>query len=100
MNARRAGRRWQEGAPDYILDCFDDPKFTDRYTVLFVETDGIIPYLGMSDAPTSPQGFSQYGELSRSEAAGYRYRAGKRRIAWLTLPEYIRRHAIERWTAA
>ena len=51
-----------------------------------------MPYLGMSDAPTHPQGFSQWGELRAHEAAAYRYREGKRRIRWLDLPEHIREH--------
>ena len=31
---RRATKRWLEGAPEYVLDCFDNRgKTVDRYTV-------------------------------------------------------------------
>lgn len=104
---RRAGKRWLEAAPEYVLDCFDDPRTCDRYTVLFGGSllngtkDGRevwIDYLGMSGAPTHPQGFSQYGELKPHEAAAYRYANGKRRVRWLDLPENIRAHVIARAT--
>ena len=117
---RRAGKRWREGAPDYILDCFDDPRTIDRYTVLLGgsllngTTDGTkvvvcsyaafnqpppwIDYIGMSGAPEDPQGFSQMGELSISEMQNYRYRNGHYRIKWLDLPEHIRQHVIARCT--
>jgi hypothetical protein len=83
------------------LDVFDNGGETvDRYTVLLggsllIRPDTgtpYVPYLGMSDAPTHPQGFSQWGELRAHEAAAYRYREGKRRIRWLDLPEHIREH--------
>lgn len=97
--ARRARKQWREGAPPYVLDCFDDPEYADRYTVFFVQVDeGIVSYLGMSDTPTSPQGFSQWGELDRSQAAAFRYRSGKKRIKWSDLPLNIRVHVIARYT--
>lgn len=102
---RRAGKkRWLEGAPGYILDVLDNRgKTTDRYTVLFTAqfliprtyrrfANTTVQYLGMSDSPTHPQGFSQWGELSAADAAAYRYRSGKHRIRWLDLPEHIRKH--------
>ena len=105
---RRAGKRWLAGAPEYVLDVFDDPRTIDRYTVLFGGSllngtrDGKqvwIDYLGMSGAPEHPQGFSQMGELSIGEAQDYRYRNGHYRIKWMDLPEHIRRHVIGRATA-
>ena len=57
-----------------------------------------IQYLGMSDAPTHPQGFSQWGEMEAHKAAAYRYASGKERIRWLDLPEHIRKHVIARAT--
>lgn len=98
---RRAGKRWLESAPEYILDCFDDPRTADRYTVLFGGSllngtkDGRevwIDYLGMSGAPSHPQGISMYGEFKPHEAARYRYANGHRRIRWLDLPAHIRAH--------
>ena len=104
---RRAGRRWLEGAPDYILDCFDDKGSGERYTVLFcgdfLITDGtfaqtFIQGLGMSGAPSHPQGVSMWFELKACEASAYRYRNHHRRVKWLDLPENIRKHVIARAT--
>lgn len=96
---RRAGSRWLEEAPEFILDCFDNKgKTTDRYTVLFggsqfeallLEKRQVF-YLGMSDDPTSPQGFSMWGECDAA------WRPSHQRIKWLDLPEHIRKHVIAR----
>lgn len=104
---RRASlTRWLTEAPDYILDVFDNKGVTcDRYTVMFTGDlllgDGTftgtrVVYLGLSENPAHPQGFSQWGELSSWEAAAYRYRSGKCRIRWLDLPAAIRAHVITR----
>jgi hypothetical protein len=102
---RRAGARWREDAPAYVLDCFDYPAFTDRYTVLLGERflvagngpgETTVPYLAMSGAPTHPQGISLWGEMSAAQAAAYRYRNGHRRARWLDLPEVVRRHVVAR----
>ena len=80
---------------------FDDSRTCDRYTVLFggsLFADGVIPYLGMSGAPTHPQGFSQWGELQPHEASAYRYREGHHRMKWNDLPENIRQHVQARAT--
>lgn len=104
---RRASKtRWLQDAPEYILDCFDDPRTCDRYTVMFTgnllvrtpEGATFIPYLGMSGDPTHPQGFSQWGELNAVEQSNYRYENGKRRVRWNDLPEHIRKHVITRAT--
>lgn len=110
---RRANKkRWLEDAPEYILDVLDSKGPGERYTVLFtgsllvVSPEGAkqdryntyIQYLGMSDAPTHPQGVSMWGEMKPHEAAAYRYRCGKDRIRWLDLPEHIRNHVIARAT--
>lgn len=110
---RRAGKRWLEDAPEYILDVFDDKGDGGRYTVLFcgellgafvkeanrTYSNTWINYLDMSDAPTHPQGVSMWGEMPSYGAAQYRYRMGHRRIRWLDLPEHIRKHVIARATA-
>lgn len=99
---RRAGKRWREGAPDYILDCFDDKCAGDRYTVFVTETVGEgdqlqVQYLGMNTMPTHPQhGISQWGALTAAYAARYRYRNGHHRVRWKDLPEHIREHVIAR----
>lgn len=110
---RRASKtRWLQDAPEYVLDVFDNKgKTADRYTVMFCGTllgrfpadstemkDTFISYLAMSDAPTHPQGFSQWGEMDAWHAARYRYTAGKQRIKWNDLPENIRKHVISRAT--
>lgn len=107
---RKAGKRWLEDAPDYVLDVFDDPRTCDRYTVFFAAPffisieDGrttplsdrfnntFVQYLGMSGAPSHPQGFSQWGELDAYRTAGYRRRSQRFRIRWNDLPEDIRAH--------
>ena len=100
---RRAGARWLQDAPGYILDCFDSKTPGERYTVLFGgslrATSGLqhyVSYLGMSDAPTHPLGVSMWGELRQHEAAAYRYHHGKQRVRWIDLPEHIRNHVIAR----
>jgi hypothetical protein len=98
MAIRRAGKQWREGAPDYVADCFDNPDYGDRYTVLFkgLSCDGYTAYLGLSSNPTHPQGCSMWGEGRNYEIAAYRYRNGKHRIRWLDLPENVRKHVIAR----
>lgn len=109
---RRAGKkRWLEGAPEYVLDVLDSKGPGERYTVLFAGSlliresaagnrrgRVIVPFLGMSDAPSHPQGVSMWGEMDARDAAAYRYRCGKERIRWLDLPEHIRAHVIARAT--
>ncbi len=114
---RRFSKRWNEGAPDYVLDVQDNKgKTADRYTVFFckqflfhvdktgkiVEGSGeyhntYVQYLHMSDAPTHPQGVSMWGELQAHHAANSRN--GNDRIRWLDLPEHIRAHVIARATS-
>ena len=103
---RRAGKRWLDGAPEYVLDVFDDNgDYTDRYTVLFggslLVSDGTfantyVQGLGMSDAPAHPQGVSMWIELGAYQAASYRYSNGHHRIKWCELPEHIQRHIVAR----
>lgn len=96
---RRAGKRWLEGAPDYVLDCFDNKGQTaDRYTVLFGGTfldewclqNRQNHCLDMSEAPSSAQGVSMWGYTPTH------WRPSHRRVRWLDLPEHIRNHVIMR----
>lgn len=104
---KRSSKRWTEGAPEYVLACYDngglDNKRTgtvDRYTVMFggslwnPEMGRNVYHLDMSDAPSHPQGFSQWGEMPASSRTGF----GKH-VRWLDLPERIRRHVVSRATA-
>lgn len=103
---RRAGKRWRESAPEYVMDCFDNGgQSCDRYTVLFcgslLISDGTfaetyVPYLSMSGAPSHPQGVSLLDEMRAYEAADYRYHCKHHRIRWLDLPEHIRNHVMAR----
>jgi hypothetical protein len=97
---RRATKRWLEGAPEYVLAVFDNKgKTWDRYTVTFggslwaPDMGRNVFYLGMSEHPTHPQGFSQWGECSAS------WRPHHEQIRWLDLPEHIRNHVIARATS-
>lgn len=106
---RRASAQWLEGAPPYVLDCWDDGgRSVDRYTV-FIFGDGWgergrhagetrIPYLAMNGAPTHPLGFSQFGEMSAADRAAFAFARsqGNRRIRWRDLPEDVRAHVVAR----
>jgi hypothetical protein len=103
---RRAGKRWLEGAPHYVLDVFDHPAFADRFTIWF---DGSQAYHVNRDGSSAP-GCDRYGntwltglgtsenggvsgalEYEAYQVAAYRYRSKHRRIRWLDLPEATRR---------
>jgi len=97
---KRARKQWLIGAPEYVLSVYDNGgKTCDRYTVLIGGTlhddllsmDRKVAFLGMSDNPTHPQGFSQWGEMPSHN----RQACGKH-IAWRDLPEAIRKHVISR----
>jgi hypothetical protein len=95
---KRSRAQWTEQAPRYVLACYDNGGRTcDRYTVLlgapFWEPPmgRSVPYLGMSDAPTHPQGFSQWGEMP-----SYHREACGAHVRWLDLPEHIRAHVVAR----
>lgn len=78
---RRSAARWLEGAPDYVIACYDNGgRSADRYTVLFggdlwspdyarMNAEAgmdprLVPCLLMSDAPMSPQGVSIWTDCS------------------------------------
>ena len=102
---RRAGKRWLEGAPPYVLDCFDHPQFADRFTIWF---DGSQAYHSNRDGSggqgpdkyhntyLTGLGTSEFGgtsgslEYAANEVAAYRYVNGKYRVRWLDLPEATR----------
>lgn len=97
---KRASKRWLEGAPEYVRSCFDNKGRTaDRYTVTFCGSlwepsmGRKVPCLGMSGAPTHPQGISMWGEADAYWGPSHE------KIRWLDLPEDIRRHVIDRATA-
>ena len=98
---RRAAKRWLEGAPNYILDVFDNGGATaDRYTVLFggpLLDDELLKTravhgLALSYYPSSPVGISQWVEVAAA------YRPAHHRIRWLDLPPHVRAHITARVT--
>lgn len=102
---RRANlARWLAGAPAHILDCFDDPSTTDRYTVLYTGvllagrgtsySETAVPYRAMSERPSHPQGVGMWGELTAAQAAAYRYANGKFRVPWSALPKAVQQCTI------
>lgn len=103
---KRSRARWREGAPAYICDVFDSRGPGERYTVFFTgegwigEMDPRVPFLGMDNSPTHPQGISMWGELKPHEFAAYRRHFGRHRIRWCDLPEHIRAHVIARANAS
>lgn len=93
QKAKRATKRWLEGAPDYVLACFDHPQFADRYTIVFGGTmqehthgKDWLHYLGTSESGH----VSGSGEFSVYEFATYRYANAKRKIKWRDLPLGVR----------
>lgn len=97
---RRASKKWIDGAPDYVLACYDyGGKTIDRYTVLFggdfwgEHMGRTVQYLGMSSNPTSPFGFSQWGECQCFDRSAF-----GRKVRWNDLPENIQQHVIFRAT--
>ena len=87
---RKAGKQWRENAPDYVVDCFYQPKYTDCYTVMVLNGDGSLSYLG-----TSPSlGFSGWNDIEKHHAREFRYGHGKSRIRWVDVPEIIRKAVI------
>lgn len=110
---KRANKRWLEEAPPYVFDIFDaGDAVCDRYTVMIYDDTGrqalidkgshpnpgnvYVDYLAMSEKPTHPQGFSQWGEMTAGGAASFRYGYKHRRRRWLDLPENIREHVVAR----
>jgi len=94
---RRANlKRWLEGAPEHILDCFDSRGPGERYTVFITGEENLIrtesgvhiQYFGTSEG----LGISGWGEMLAHQAAAYRYRFGRHRIKWADLPEAVRNY--------
>lgn len=85
---RRAGARWREGAPDYVVDSFDmGEQYADRYTVVVLPVhDGEVMYLTTSESGH----VSGWGSMPVHHMANYRYRCAYRRVRWLDLPERVR----------
>src|SRR3954469_22429677 len=92
---RRQSPRWLDGdCPKEVLAIYDNGGTAkrngsiDRYTIMYVPPVGQewIEYLGASTDPFDPRGFGQHGELSRADAAGFRYRSAHQACKWSDLP--------------
>lgn len=89
---KRTGKKWLEGAPEYIRSCFDNRgKTLDRYTITFAGSMWE-PSLGrnvrMLSCGNDPRGMSYWGEVATSW-----YDQGHK-VRWIDLPEHIRAFVI------
>jgi hypothetical protein len=80
-----------EGAPDYVVDCFDHPRMRDRFTVIVVHEDGTLGHLGSNESMS----FSGWNEITRHNAAAWRGRSSRYRIRWIEVPERIRKAVMQ-----
>jgi hypothetical protein len=84
--------------PKGVLAIYDNGgKTFDRYTVFYKPTEPLkdiyapIGYRGMSEHPSDPQGFGQYGEMAAWEAREYRSSIYRDSCKWTDLPEDVQR---------
>ena len=93
---KRSRAAWREGAPAWVCDVFDDAREGDRYTVFLTgegwigELDPRVPFIGCDGF-----GRCHLGSIMPHEFTRYRYRNGKRRVAWNALPADIRTAIID-----
>jgi hypothetical protein len=95
---RAQTKRWLDGdCPDGVLAIFDHPDSFDRYTVFYKEPTGTdsrnqqwFGYRGMSENPTHPQGFGQWGEMEAVNLATFRRQAAHCKAKWSDLPEAVK----------
>lgn len=94
---RRAPKRFlDDDCPPEVIAIYDNgDKTFDRYTVIYddVVVDGRdtwIGYRGMSENPTSPQGFGIYDQFREYQLKGFRHRSYRDYAAWSSLPEEVR----------
>jgi len=97
--AKRSTQRWLEGAPDYVLACFDGGKgFADRYTVIIggrFQEGGPhyrdawlhVAHIGPASYGSHPGGWAS---MTANEAATFRYNFRHKKMKWSDLPECIR----------
>ena len=83
---RRANKKWRQGAPDFVVDCFHIPKYVDCYTVIVLNGDGSLSCLGTN----ADMSFSGWDDIAKFNARNFRYRFRNYRISWGDLPEKVR----------
>jgi hypothetical protein len=92
---RRQSKKFLDGdCPPGVLAIYDNGgKTWDRYTVVYRErvtgttyADTWLWYRGMSEHPSSAQGFGVSSEITAYDLAGYRRRAYRESAKWSSLP--------------
>ena len=92
----RAGKRWRENAPEWVLDCFLDPSCPlDPYTILLGGSmlNGTVDGKEVWIDYWSTCGM---GLLTPVQASAYRYANGHHRVKWMDLPDEVRREVTRR----
>jgi hypothetical protein len=105
---RRQSPRWLDGdCPRGVLAIYDNGGVSkrngsvDRYTVFYADTatdhrGGVwVSYRGMSESPSSPQGYGIGDEMRAHEVAAYRYRVRHQAARWSDLPAEVQ-HVVRR----
>lgn len=97
---RTQSRKFRDAdCPKNVLAIYDNGgKTLDRYTVFYKLEKGAekydgaywINYRGMSERPSSPQGFGISGEMKAHEVAAYRTRVYRESAKWSELPEEVK----------
>lgn len=95
-NVKRCPVRFRdEDCPEGVADIFDHPQYGDRYTVFYRQSfDGWVDYRGMSESPSSPQGVGISAQMRSYEFSAYRQANRRKRVAWSTLPDAVKRCVI------
>jgi hypothetical protein len=95
---RTQSKKFLDGdCPKGVLAIYDNGgKTFDRYTVFYKPVEplenlrGWIGYRGMSEHPSSPQGFGIYEEMEAHKAARYRERVYRESAKWSELPDEVK----------
>lgn len=96
---RTQSKKFLDGdCPAGVLAIYDNGgKTFDRYTVFYKPTEpqdytrGYIGYRGMSESPSSPQGFGIYDTMTPFQARQYRGGIYRESARWTDLPEEVKR---------
>lgn len=84
-----SGLREVMNKPTQVIGIFDNPKYCDRYTIVYDD----LGYLGASEDPTHPQGFGQHGEFN-SQAQYRGFKRASKAITWDDLPDKVKKVVI------
>jgi hypothetical protein len=92
IKPRRCGKRWLDGdCPAEVLAIIDDPRYSDRYTVLLTTPTGENEQgTWLSLIALTENGAYYHDELPAHQVAAYRYRQKHRYTRWSDLPVAVR----------